>query len=536
MKGEKHKIIDILDVADIVFYDYKDENIPKQLTHKKSGKVEIFPWKGKEGEKSAVFFFMKKNLYSQNAEACFLDNKGLKLMLAGFPTQCHYFLLRIAFRKSWLPALFGLLRRVLKKQVRLRGMIKLDAGKKKQLWLVAENTRLKPANGARGYLSESVGVAGFIDFLRKEKIKYVVLRFYEKLPRLHREGGDLDILVADEDEIKVSDFLKKHPGKIGVDIWSVSSPNYRQMTYYPPHLAKSIIDNSVEGPAGSRIPNPKEAFLSLAYHAIYRKGPKSGIPSTIPKIKINHNPENDYVGTLSSMAKKIGLDISLTMESLDEYLHQEGWRPQLDTLRRFIPENEWVLRRFFSEKREEESGLGFFVFKQKAIKMNLAEKMIKMIENEHFVIAQKKEFTAREKMKASQYLRGGVWRNGQNFDEDFLPAAGVVVVDSVPWQLWDNDVNMRIRALKEKLRRNFDSEKESIVHATDNTYESWEYVKICFPDEIDKIRNTIKDIERSRGFSGLIKKWAVTMKIKIYYYRNVLKSKLRDLFMRLVMR
>ena len=392
MKDKKSNIIDILNRSSVVFYDYQDNSIPEALINKKIGKIDMLPWMGIDTEESVKFFLNTGALYLHDAEVCFLDNRGLKLMMAGFPDQYQYFFLRLALRKSWALAFLGLMRRILKRQVKLLGIIALNSLNKNQKWLVIENVKLKSINGSKGRLSGVIGIQGFLDFLRKEKIKYVVPRFYEKLPHLYRKGGDIDILVADEDEIKIKNFLNKHPGRIRIDIWSVSTPNYRQMTYYPPHLARNIINNSIDGPGGSKIPNLKEAFLSFAYHALYHKGLSSGIPSTITNIKVNLNPENDYVGILSSMAKKLGIDIVINMESLDEYLHKEGWRPKLDTLRRFVLENEWILQRFFAHKNWDEIGLGFFVFKEKAVNLNLVEKMIKVIENEHFVVIYKKKF------------------------------------------------------------------------------------------------------------------------------------------------
>jgi len=535
MPGKKNNITDILVKSDIVFYDYKDKNIPDVIANKKGGRVDLFPWKGKGEEKSAVSFFKTKKLYLYDADVCFLDNKGLRFMLAGFADQCHYIFLRIFPRPSWFLALPGLIRRMVKGQVILRNIMILGAGGKKQAWLVVENMDLKFVSGGRGYLSEAIGVQGFLDFLRKENIKYVVLRFYEKLPQLYREGGDIDILVDDEDEIKMQGFLKNNPGKIRVDIWSVSRPNYRQMAYYPPPFARRIIDGAVDGPAGSRVPGPKEYFLSLAYHALYHKGLDSGIPSSMLGIKMNPKPDNDYRGVLSDMAKKTGIDIAITMESLDEYLCQEGWRPKIDTLSRFASENEWVLKRFFSNKNQEEIGLGFFIFKKRAVDLDLVGKMIKMILKEHFIVIEKKYFNQKEQIHVAEQLRGGFWSSGKGPSKDFFPAAGVLVIDALPGKDRNYSDEARIRRMKEKLRVSFDSEKESVIHATDNTRESWEYINVCFPDKINEIKEKIKKAKPAYyGFSHYIKKKMIIYQIKIYYYKKMAIIKIREFLMDLV--
>ena len=94
---------------------------------------------------------------------------------------------------------------------------------------------------------KKIGVQGFIEFLNL-KIKDYVIRFFEKLPNLNREGGDLDIVVSDEKWGLLKEFLFNNPGKILIDMYGVSKPsNGVMLPYYPPKIAKQIINNSVIG-------------------------------------------------------------------------------------------------------------------------------------------------------------------------------------------------------------------------------------------------------------------------------------------------
>ena len=537
MPGTKNNIVNILIQNDIVFYGYDEQHIPDLVSGKTAGRVDVFSWNGDFKKKSWEAFLKTGELCLHPADVCFLDHKALKFMVAGFPSQYQYFFLRIAPRVSWVPAFLGLARRVSSRQVRILGHVTLQAQGRPQRWLAVENTMFRAVNGGRRYLNRAVGVQGFLDFLRREKIRYVVLRFYDKLPKLHREGGDVDILVADEDEARVHHFFDERQGTIKVDIWSVSRPNYRQMTYYSPPLARSIISNAVDGPAGSKIPAPREAFLSFAYHALYHKGLSSGIPSTILTMQENPNPENDYAGMLSLMAKNAGIGIPITMESLDEYLFQEGWRPKLDTLSRFVGENEWVYQRFFAGQGHQETGIGFFVLKKKALSLGLAERMVQAIEKHHFIVIMKKEFDDEERVRASEQLRGGSWSQGGVLEEGFLPAMGLVVMDTLFYELKSSkNYSLRIRNLKEELRARFDSGKESLVHATDNTHESWDYISVCFPGQSDDIKNAIKRLASKQGSLRSLKTGISAYRVKIYYYVRILKAKARNFFIRLVIR
>ncbi len=117
-------------------------------------------------------------------------------MLYGFPISARYLLIRLIPCLSWLVAIPGLIRRMLIGFVKVEGVIKLKTGDKKQYWLVLKNLLHQSIN-IRYSLSAEVGIQGFLDYLKREEVKYVVLRFYDKLPILGRPGGDLDILVTD---------------------------------------------------------------------------------------------------------------------------------------------------------------------------------------------------------------------------------------------------------------------------------------------------------------------------------------------------
>ena len=86
-------------------------------------------------------------------------------------------------------------------------------------------------NSNHFYLSANIGVEKLIAWLNGNNIKYVVLRFFERLPNLHRKGGDIDLLVADEDEEMVKAFLADNASdKSGLflGVWTPSRANYRK--------------------------------------------------------------------------------------------------------------------------------------------------------------------------------------------------------------------------------------------------------------------------------------------------------------------
>ena len=235
-------LIDLLKKGSISLWGYHDKCLPDLLL---------------ENHNVCIHTRDKPSTISrEQSEVCFLDREIIKALLVAFPQNSRYILVRLAFRTSWLIGFFGIIRWLAQKQFIFRGILPLRSRKSWQFWVVLERRKQKKVV-QQSNLSAEIGVQGLLDFLRKEDINYVVLRSFDKLPKLAREGGDLDILVADKDELRVREFLNLNQGNIPIDIYSVSGLSAGGLPYYPPPLARKILESAVEGPAGSRVPGPR---------------------------------------------------------------------------------------------------------------------------------------------------------------------------------------------------------------------------------------------------------------------------------------
>ena len=386
--------------------------------------------------------------------------------------------------------------------MRIEGVVSLPLNGKKRYWLALEHL-LSESLQVRYSLSKEVGIQGLLEYLHKEDVAYVVLRFFDSLPELHREGGDLDILISDHDEEKVRAFLQEHPGTIGVDVRTPSRSAPNSVTYYPPPIAREIIESAIDGPARSKIPAPREAFLSFAYHIVYHKGLSAGVPTDISGLTTNPHPENDYKGTVEALARNAGIVIDATMELLDEYLKSEGWQPKPETLIKIAPWNKWVRERFFAAHQGEEIGLSVFILKKKASERGIVDAIIERIQEEKgFKVIAKHVFTERETRYVARHLRGGVWDDHSGAVSDFLPGVAVVVVDMemltyAKMGVRQKNAEERVRKLKRTLRSMFDTDEVSLIHATDHTHEAYDYITHCFPREKDTIRDDIRILQDS---------------------------------------
>lgn len=492
----------LLEERNIAFYGCEEQVVPDFALSRSEGRIRFFLGASRrsgEGRVEVRTYEHLSEIRGQRADVYFLDTEAVRSVFAYFPTKAAYLLVCLKKpRVSWLLAALGIVRRALRGEIQLKGIRRFETRGSSVPWLVIKNRWVKRAE--RFSLSTDLGIQGFLDFLRREKVRYVVERNFEKLPRLYRAGGDLDILVADEDEQKVKDFLRQHPGHVNVGINSVSRPITRgNVLSYPPRIAREILESAVEGPARSRIPAPREAFLGLVYHVLYHLGGTAGVPSSLSAVDVARYPNNDYNTMLSQKAKALGIPLRVTMEDLDTYLSKEGWQPRLDSLALIAEKNEWVRERFFTQAEKiDEIGVGVFVLKEHAFHQGVSDDILSALESEEdFRIVHTKHLKGEEKIYVANHLRGGVWADKAGKENEYWPAMIVVVFDLRMAKFSKanpgyTEANLRIRHMKKTLRRRFDRDPVSLIHSTDTTAQAWEYIDVCFGNSAAQVREEIK--------------------------------------------
>ena len=471
------------------------------------------------------------------ADVCVLDANAIKVLIAMYPSAPTYVLLRFAPHRAWLLGSLGLFRRLVMGLVRIERLVAItDGNGKKTRWLMLQQKGMSAHKSP--VLPDIIGVPAFLSWLRAENINYVVLRFYERLPALYREAGDIDILLSNEDKERVKEYLKENRHLLtGVskDIrlgLHAASGEQGSIPYYPPVLARQILENAIDGPAGSRIPSPEDALRSFIYHALYhaKKGYAAGIPSALKEHTEKH-PENDYAAVIQEMADAVGISLGKTMEELDDYLANEGWRPKLDTLAKLGETNAWVYDRFFALGHGGPVGLAVFMLREWVYDKGLADQAVNIIKENGFTVLREKVLTEEEKKRATETLRGGSWgENPDGTNTGWRPAVALVVVDmkcvKMPPAYAKGYEHFKIRNMKNVLRRKFDKEDRGSVHSTDNAHESWEYIDVCFPGQVEAIRSELASLAQVSKFSKLVQFFSPT------YLKHSLRYSLRGYMIR----
>ncbi len=344
-------------------------------------------------------------------------------------------------------------------------------------------------------VNSQIGYKGFLNYLNKTGKKYIVLRFFENLPLGGRVGGDLDILVEDDLEKEASDFLMQNPGTEMVDMYSVSGPSdAARIPYYTPFLSRKMLEDSIDF-NGYRVPNNEDYLNSFIYHCLYHKGLSSGIPTCYSDLKISNNPDNDYMLKIKNLSSVLGVLPGETLEELDEYMHECGWKPHDDTLELLSNSNKWIRRHLKEQKLEEEITLIICVLKEGFHNHHTIESFKSSLDDYGFSILNYDHLNTEDKRLAYDHLRGGNWSSSGA--AEFSPSDIFVLFDSSEDGFLARRSGLAYdpRYKKLAIRKKFDVGHQSHIHMTDSTNQSVQYINVMYKDSLDEYKSKIKNYD-----------------------------------------
>lgn len=371
--------------------------------------------------------------------------------------------------------------------------------------LVFPVRRRRPVSGARHYVPHRLGIQGLLQQITRQGLRHAVLRWFESLPVLP-PGEDLDLLVADEDVDRVFALLDEGPGLQPCDLYSVTGltgSDFRGLAYFPPMLAESLLDHATMQAELCRVPSRWHHFLSLAYHALYHKGPSSGLPQRGAEGCPSEGPEQDYASLLKRLAEQLQIQVEITREGLETYLMEHGWRPPLDMLRRLAKRNRWIQESLRQPATDRDHvGLAVFLLRQEAMNRGGLDRLTELLERCGFSVLMTKVIANHDQKRVAGNIRGGNWGRGPWAVSGGPPAAVVVVDDPTPlpltwWQkrrfpLVDNARILDKQRIRDAYNQGLPPDRHcNVLHSSDNGSEAWEYISIAMPESQAEIRQRL---------------------------------------------
>ena len=376
-------------------------------------------------------------------------------------------------------------------------------------WL---SQRWQPFLGPRRYIHPRYTIEKFFEALNQARIRYVVLRWFESLPHIDPDE-DIDFLVHDEDMDAFNALLVPYGYNNAqkIDIYSVSGkqgaaiPNV--LPYYQSNLAYDILANRICYKGKYFVPSPQDHFFSLAYHVVYHKAEKSGLPYGSGDIN-NRPAEHDYAETLRALNRQNESPLSeFTFIGIHHYLRRHGWSPTIDLIRKYATERPGWLTSLYprAEVQYGQSGaLTVFVLRERGLQARLFTPLCKILIENGFEILDQSLLSAETKNKATLLLRGGNWSQGPFPTSGGPPAAAIVAYD--PCAMAPSDevkaqypfvANMRAIIIKEQVRNMANEhlpshQQYNPLHSCDDDTEAWEYIDTLFKEVKGVIQDRLK--------------------------------------------
>lgn len=371
----------------------------------------------------------------------------------------------------------------------------------------------KKEQKARRYLSPEIGYGNFFDALNDLQLKYVILRWHDKIPFTDL-SEDVDLLISDQDIGRVQELLDERVGILPFDVYSISGmpgSTFKNMAYYPPYLGELILQDRELWQGKYFIPNKKAYFYSLMYHAVYHKGEKSGIPvheGGQPNLDLS---DHDYLSILRKMALENGITLEKSnLLYFHELLESEGWAPATDTLRKLSGGDASWLNSIMTGSQnnfEKDGELMVFIIREWAYQRGLSGLITEWFEKSGLNLVKSVEMNPAQKKKAAQNLRGGNWGRGPWPVSGGGPSVMLVMYDYHPKAL-DRDkrekyphVSNEHYLFKEEIRSKINSslpdmEKTNPIHSSDDEIEALDYIDSISPEILEDVRKTITEWDR----------------------------------------
>jgi hypothetical protein len=348
-------------------------------------------------------------------------------------------------------------------------------------------------------IPHKLGVSGFIASLNEQQCRYVILRWFDRLPVVD-DGGDLDVLLEDSASVAAARMLTRSSwrGDVPCDLYSVHGlPSFahKRYAYYPPHVAVGILDRAQRHSSGALVPCPEDHFFSLAFHALYHKGYGSGLPVSIDMGPKGRSNRHDYRAVLQALAADAGYEGPITMVDLDRELDRRGWRPPADTLMKWGVENGWcreVAERLFSGV-DAPPGLMVFLVRNIIDEPDHITEIERIMDQWGFRRLMTKRLEPDERERAAHQIRGGNWGRGPWPVSGGPPAWMIAAIDPVPTppsaklvQRHPGVDNGRIFAFKQTIRDWWNDgqrpgDRTNIMHTSDNAAHSAHYLQVINP-------------------------------------------------------
>jgi hypothetical protein len=425
--------------------------------------------------------------------------------------HAKYVVWRLGFHPILLIALLGwLVRFIFGQYTKPAPLAFRDAHGRRQMLLVTRVKRPKRCyHDALHFIPHKLGLHELFSQFHQEKVQYAVLRWFEALPEVEPDG-DVDLLVADDDLPRVLEILDSAPAIQPCDLYTPSGlaeSRYLRASYYPPEFARQILAGARRHRDFCQVPHNRDYFHSLAYHAVYHKGPTSGLPGSDEFSSGHRRSTHDFTGILREMSTRLNIDVEISLAGLHAYLQSEKIGPSPDFLVRMAasaPKNRWLAHLACQAEGDVrvDPGLVVWVIRESAVDAGVDAKIEAMIEAYGFIPLVRKRLSPAEITSGAACTRGGNWGPGPRDHLGGLPVTVIASFDPNPLRptraqrkRFPRVTNART-LVKEEIRRTVNeliapAHPINGVHSSDYGAEAHHFLGVFAPELVDEVNQQI---------------------------------------------
>ena len=421
-----------------------------------------------------------KSVRANNCSVALLHGYGAAA-LTDRETLARFSFILVPMRASLALAVPGLLRHLRSKRVAISGRTRLTIGDGTTPYLVLRSSFVSLDN-RRQY-----GTTGLspLDVIRRlDGLNYIVLRWPEEI-EAGRHDGDIDILVAPDDAVKVAERYKDAIATYPLDVYSEDGSGgfyFNRAPYYTPDMARRMLHSASSLPSGLRITTPIWRYLSFGYHLLLHIKSRRVPPGT-NSIGPQTFRSPKYFEELQRLAKLAGMPPPATFDDIESALKRaEAW-PGVDLMGFYAEKNRFLQHRYIDAGGLPPGLMTLFVRDFGA--------GLKPVASIREIIASKFEILAEGQLpddareRIVDGVRGGNWSESEAPGGQAYPVYWFVCWDRSPTKPSWKTKRKRPRVDNENTNLKYEirervgvkvRKQQRLIHTSDNTAEALEHV------------------------------------------------------------
>jgi hypothetical protein len=359
----------------------------------------------------------------------------------------------------------------------------------------------------------------FFKTLNNENLRYVVLRWFDDVPRTEAQEKsmqhDVDLLVDSFQIERICRVAARFPGKIKFDFYSQTGrlgTAFKKYPYYPPVLAEEILENRELHDGLFFVPALDAHLKSLAFHLVYHKGIASGIPTGVD-LATEPAPSRDYLRRIESLSEKLPnpLPRPITLLSLHEFLKSANWSMPHDLMVRWPQQHEWMRwlirheEEIVADAAKQFPQLTVFLLRSDSVEPALVEKATELLKSK-FKVLKTEKLSDEQVRRVVRSVRGGNWIEHKKTTL-VEPRLALICEDPNPklmaedhplrrkYPLVQNENVFLKNEVRARLNASFPIEPKRIaIHGSDNAIEAQHFLRAIYGANYERALAEIKSL------------------------------------------